>query len=197
MKNMCKRIVIGLLAVSMVFLGVSSAAAVSLFFNPIETETELDSLFSVDIAISGLQTEDLSAFRFNITFDDAILDFESYTLYDGLGDIAAEDAEGYSQGYLSDGVVNLSELSLLSNLNFQENSFTLATLTFNASGVGSTDLAFSSVKLADYWGDSLDAAVGTGSVTVAGNAAVPEPATWLLLGVGFIGVWGVRKKIGK
>ena len=196
MHNMSKKMVIIVLAVGMALFCAGSAGAVSLFFSPIDTETDLGSVFDIDIGISGLQTEDLSAFRFNINFDDAIISFDSYTLYEGLGDLDALnpiEALDYSDGDRGAGVINIGELSLLSNFSFQDNSFILATLTFNAIGVGKTDLSFSNIKLAYDSGDPIASAIGSGSVTVS---AVPEPSTYLLLGLGLLGIAGLRKKFG-
>ena len=69
----------------------------------------------------------------------------------------------------------------------------MASLTFNAVGVGKTDLSFSKIKLGDVSGDPIMADIGSGSVTVS---AVPEPSTYLLLGLGLLGIAGLRKKFG-
>ena len=96
------------------------------------------------------------------------------------------------------GTINLAELSLLTDLSFQADSFTLATLLFDGTALGTSPLALSDVILGDAWGDPLEATLESSTVTVrSGNNVVPEPATMLLVGTGLAGFAGMRRRFGK
>jgi len=69
----------------------------------------------------------------------------------------------------------------------QADSFSLATLTFNALTAGNSPLGISVNAAGDASGDSLAADLVDGSVAVSAGTnpgSVPEPTTWLLLGLG-------------
>ena len=69
-------------------------------------------------------------------------------------------------------------------------AFCLSTVFFTGSAVGTSSLSFSDVCLGDDLGDSIDASLETGSVTV-----IPVPATIWFLGFGLIGLVGFRRNV--
>jgi len=88
--------------------------------------------------------------------------------------------------------VNLFELSLdfpWDLDDFQADSFTLATLTFDTLAVGTSSLDIFVNALGGAWGDSLTADVQSGSIS-----PVPEPATILLIGTGLFGLGYLKRK---
>ena len=87
------------------------------------------------------------------------------------------------------GAVNVFELSLDSETdlnNLQADSFTLATLTFDALAIGSSTLSLVVNSFGDALGDPLDVTIQNGTINVVG-ATVAEPTTLGLLVIGVMG----------
>jgi hypothetical protein len=184
----------------LVFIGVifsvaflcSQSWAMSLSFSPSSASIGVGESIDIGIVISGLENADLGAFDFSINYDSTILGFNSYTLGDGLGDIAAGDADDWSLGDDGAGAINLAEISWLWDLSSQSDAFTLATISFTGIGAGTSPLLFSNVTLGDYWGDPLTATSENGSARV--TAPVPVPATIFLMVTGLAWVFGFSRK---
>ncbi|OKY75078.1 MAG: hypothetical protein BM485_10300 [Desulfobulbaceae bacterium DB1] len=176
------------------------AMAASLSFTPTNSAILADDVFAVDIVLSDMRDSDtLSAFDFDISFDSSVLSFDSYSLGVGLGVVDGISAWDASSGNYAPGLVNLAEFSLIGldsstgdsffadQFTSPSNSMTLATLSFQAINPGMSVLSFANVTLADEAGNPFSA------VTVD---PVPEPATMLLFGTGLAGLLGgrLRKK---
>ena len=196
-----KKIVKGVL----VFIGVifsvaflwSQSWALSLAFTPSSASIGIGDAIDMGIVISGLENADLGAFDLNINYDSTILSFNTYSLGDGLGDIAAGDADDWSFGDDGLGTINLAELSWLLDLSSQPDTFTLATVSFTGTGTGTSPLSFSNVILSDDLAGELIATTEGGSISVSsggGAAPVPEPATMFLMVTGLAGMLGFYRK---
>jgi hypothetical protein len=165
--------------------GISIQAYGSLLsFNPTSLSTSLGDTIDVDIVISDLNGSNVAAFEFNVIFDDSVLAFQSYSLSDNLGDLSLGDAYDFSNGYLGMGTINISELSMVPDLSFQQDSLTLATLTFRTDAIGISGLDFRHVNLSTGLGGNLVTIPAARSVDVSGS--VPEPPAILLMVAGLI-----------
>jgi len=181
----------------------SAAHAIALSVNPISQNVLLGNSVGVTLDISGLgdsSAPSLGVFDLDLIFDPTILAFNNVIFGDpilgdqldifGLGSFFTHDAT-------TPGMVNLFELSLDDEAdlnNYQAASFSLATLTFNTLGTGTSSLGLSIKSLGDASGDPLVLdTLNNGSVTA--TAPVPEPSTWLLLFSGLIGMVGIKRKL--
>ncbi|WP_169309234.1 PEP-CTERM sorting domain-containing protein [Desulforhopalus sp. IMCC35007] len=174
--------------------------ATSLSFVPGASTIGVGESTSVDIVIEGLEFVDLSAFQFDITYNEAVLSIDSYSLgfelgiNGGIWDEFIDNSKGSGSDY-GPGHYDLTQLSLLWNFSNQADSFILATLNITGLGLGHSSLGFSNVYLVDADPDCpnpIDASFTNGEITVA--APVPEPSTMLLFGVGVACLAGFRRR---
>jgi hypothetical protein len=68
-------------------------------------------------------------------------------------------------------------------------SGTLAHIRFDVIGIGSTPLTFSDALFLDSQYDSIDVRIESTPLQ-----AVPEPATYLMMGVGLVGLAALRRR---
>ena len=193
---MRKRILSILVALG-VTVSVGPAQAIPIIgFAPGEQGVGLGTPVEVALTISGLgafAAPSLSTFDLDVSFDPAILAFSSVTFGDPL---LGDQLDLFGLGSITTvtpgtGVVNLFELSLdtpgdLDTL--QPGSFTLATLEFDTLAVGTSPLGISINVLGNAFGEPLSAEVQGGSIS-----PVPEPASFILMGIGLAGIAGLRR----
>jgi hypothetical protein len=136
---------------------------------------------TVALDISGLTpgTTALSTFDVNVGFNSSVVNFASAAYGDPiLGDQLNFNGLAFQATAPGVGTTELFELSLddpSTLLSSQPASFTLATLTFDAVGTGTSALGLSVNALGDQNGNSLSATLQNGSITVTGAAGqVPE-----------------------
>ncbi len=190
------------------------ASAITIDFQPASQDVIIGDSLAVDLVISGLGdgvSPSLSTFDIDILFDPTILGLDTTDSdFDGVIDSVVIDPTSQldiwdfgtnwvSASVTGAGVLNIYDLSLDSenDLNtYQADSFTLATITFDAISVGTSTLSIdqTTIQLGDaaFPPNSLTATLTDGSVNVN---PVPEPATCLLMGVGIAGLLGLRRKM--
>jgi len=170
------------------------AGAVPLGLAPAMQTVAIGDAVSVDVVLSGLDGEVVSAYDLDIVYDPGVLTATDVLFTTALGD--ALFFESFDDFDLSTpGVVDLAQLSLLTDpelLALQGgDTVTVATLAFEAIGAGTTDLDFVLDAINDVKG--LGGAVlpieptgGTVTVEGAPSAVVPEPSGALLFALGAI-----------
>ena len=209
-----KKILFSLITLAVAFLGIllsQQTFAVTISFQPETQNVNLGDTPTINLIISDLgdhKSVSLSTFDLDLLFDPNVLGIDT-TDGDGDGVIDNVDIDprsqldiyGWHQNYLSarltaSGVLNIYDLSFdtESDLNnYQDGSFPLATVTFNAIGVGTSILSINpaTLRLGDAAGNSLTASLANGSINVT---PVPIPTTCLLMSVSLIGLWKLKRK---
>jgi len=179
------------------FLVVSAANSgpVTIGFSPAVTSGSVGSSVDIDVLVSGLgsgSAPSLGGFDFDVTFDSAILAYNSASYGDPvLGDQLDIGGFGsYTETTVATDSVNLFGLSydFPADLdNFQADSFILATLTFDLLAAGTSPLGLNLNSLTDSDGQALFADLISGSIH-----SVPVPSTLLLFGTGLAGLGYMR-----
>jgi len=190
------------------------ASAVSINFSPSNSSVLVSDSLNVDIVISDLYAADgsreiVSAFDLDVTYDSSVLNATGVSFGALLGANMSTDpfdffSDAFIVSVLSPGRVDFAESSWLTNtdlLSLQpDDNFTLATLSFEAIGVGVSLLEFDmitppgiDVKGFDPFtpfdlGDPTDAVVSV--------SAVPVPGAMLLMLTGLLGI-GIAGRKGK
>lgn len=162
------------------------AMATTLSFVPSNGTVGIGDSVAVDVRLSDLTAgADVGAFDFNVLFNSSVFSLTGYSLGGALGDLASFEAFDVGSGHGASGVFNLAEISLLSDLSFQHDSFTLATLHFTALTKGDSALSLGGVVLGDANGGALSADLSGATIS-----AVPEAETMLMFmsGLALLGV---------
>lgn len=164
------------------------AQAITLSVEPSAvTGVMIGDTFDVDIVVSDLAGEIVSAFDLNLSYDPGVVTATGAAFGSLLGDPDPGAFETFTDAVLDPGNVNLAQLSLLSDADLaamQPDSFALATISFEVTGPGSTRLEFTggAIGFIDLKGRNalvLDVLPEGGLVS-----PIPEPTSGLLFALG-------------
>lgn len=183
-------------------LKVSLASAIMIDFMPTHSSVEVGTAFEVDVVISDLFAagEIVSAYDLTVLYDASNILATDVTFGSYLDDLLFPGFTLQDSLLTTAGQVNFAELSFLSDAELaaqQPDSFTLATLSFEALSHGSSLLLFESDPLfgIDIKGNLfnvLPVTAGIGSVTVA----IPEPSSLSLFALAFLFI-GMSRRSSK
>ena len=182
-----------ILVVILAFLSATPATSATLELVPDMTTVGLGDALFIDIVVSELGdgiAPSVGDFDFDITYDDTILTATDVEIGGFLGDLDFLEAIG-GFDLSTSGVVDLFEVSFLFDFELdalQPASFTLATLSFEAIGLGMSTLDFTQVILGDSFAQPIDTTVTGGSVSV------PLPPTLWLFGSSLLALVGFSKR---
>lgn len=180
-----------LIIICLFFSSVSSASLILEFDPDFQVAANGDSV-SVKLVASGLgdgSPISLGAFDLDVLFDDSVLGFTGYSVFDGLGDIGLVDVLDFSLGNYAPGAIGLSVTSLLPAADLDSNqpgSFDLAELFFSVDNLDApsfTELSISVLALSDADGiDIFDFQTRVGIIsTDARKDSIPEPPVLILM----------------
>ncbi len=168
---------------------------VSVFSSPIIADTVLTVVptsssvstgdtFAVDVNIA--QVTDLYDFEFDLTFNPAVLQATT-TVIEGAF-LSSGGSTFFIPGTIDNtaGTITFNANTLLTTISGVSGSGTIVEFDFTALANGTSSLDFASIILQDSAGAVLDYSANSGSVTVEGSTAVPEPSVLMLLGAGLL-----------
>lgn len=145
---------------------------------------------SVAVAVQIIDVPDLFTYQFSISFDPTVLQATSVA----LGDILVTGGTSFGAPGAIDnsaGTISFFYNTLIGPISGVTGSGTLANITFQAVGAGSSTFGFTDIMLLNSGGEDIAFGVANPRVDVS---AVPEPATYAMLGVGLIGVAALRRR---
>ncbi|MEJ2755420.1 MAG: hypothetical protein P8104_06195 [Gammaproteobacteria bacterium] len=150
--------------------------------------------FGLEVWLSGLNDVDLGGFELSLAFDASPIAYTSTTFSDEL---LSNDFFGLQANEVGAGHIDLSGVSLATDLSQQADTLHLFTLNFDAQNVGVSELTFTNTLFSDALAQAFEAEAHRATVTVTStppSVNVSEPETvsiFFVLGAVMLG--GVRR----
>lgn len=171
----------GIAAAAALLLAAGASQAATIGFDPDTASGAPADTIMLDLVVSDLGGEIVSAYDLDILYDDSLLSPLTVTFSSELG-IALSDAT-----LLSPGVLDIAAVSLLSDADLMAlqdgNSVTLATLSFQVLAEGESTLDFSFDAFNDVKGAN-NAVLDVVADPAVINPGIPEPSSAMLFAVG-------------
>lgn len=189
-------------------LGISTLSAYSqaavISFDPTNQTASLGATTSVDLLISDLGDEIVSAFELSVTYDSNILDFQNFSFGSGLDPFNLGTFNSVTE---AGNTLNIFELSFDLDEElamFQPNAFVLGTFSFDAIAAGTSNLNITFVDVVGalefdpQLGFNIPSTVQTSAQdgfveVVRPTGTIPVPTSLALLLAGLLGVGFTRK----
>ena len=146
----------------------------------------LGSALDVDVRIADIA--DLYAYQFTLNYNANLL--QAVGVLEGA--FLGSAGQTFSYGGVIDnaaGSISFIFNTLVGDIPGASGSGSLAQIRFETTGIGSAALSFSDLVFLDS--GLVDIAVDTGSLQVG---VVPEPASYMLFGIGLIGAAALRRR---
>ena len=169
------------------------AWAMTISLEPTTQTVAVGDSFDVNLVVSDVGGEGVGAFWIDVTYDTSILSITDSDVTFGTSLGTGLDVDAIADTTSFPGIVDLFEVSFLDSttlLGLQSASFTLATLTFTADGLGTSDLSSDVINVGDAFGYTVYG-VQTADAKVT---ATPVPGAIYLLGTGLIGLVGFGRR---
>jgi hypothetical protein len=148
-------------------------------------------IFSLDLWLSGLESEDLGGFDLNIEFDGGVTDYLSGSFISNLTDLLALPITDNANS------IEMAGVFLSFDLSGQADAFQLATLNFSAISAGTSLVEMTNILLSDAFAGELFNESYTATITVESDdppASVSEPTSIAMLLTGLLVLTRVRKR---
>ncbi|QJE03438.1 PEP-CTERM sorting domain-containing protein [Massilia forsythiae] len=150
------------------------------------------SFVGVDVVISDVS--DLYAYNFSITFDPKVVDVGGVSQQ---GFLSSAGPTFGTTGEIdnSTGIISFAGYTLVGPQAGASGSGSLLHITFNALANGVSSLNFSDLVFLDSNLNDIAVTANPGSVTIS-TIDVPEPGSWMLVGIGAVAAAALRRRTG-
>lgn len=151
---------------------------------------------TISVAVTVSDVTDLATYQFSLNYDESLLHFTSFAAGGFLSSGGAVTDEFY--GFEEPGSVSYVIGTAFDDASVS-GSGVLAYFTFETLGTGVSALTLSDVLLLNSSIGEIATTVSAGSVAVEApvtppGGEVPEPASWMLVGVGLVAAGALRRR---